>query len=279
MSLLTEFINNHTPQNGWATFETAAFGAFTGGWIASRAFTKRAVIAELNALSAAQTVCFVICNRYVALKKQIVLPMKQRFDKTKTDYERFLRIPNTAKREFIFEADYNTIISPATPAAELQKMIFEKTSIRGRALVAVADLVGVIDGLRNAIDARTEISEDIRTVKDKTSADTIASYLGTRLPNGHIDERHSTNLDAIFKQTDDCIFFSRILALDLVRYGNALRRRYLWRYWLWVPKMQDADWTTAIKSGLLPADSDYQAWLDEFKPQSWWQRVKARLTP
>ena len=158
-------------------------------------------------------------------------------------------------------------------------MIFEKTSIRGRALVAVTDLVGVIEGLRVAIEARKELSEEIRTRKDKTSADIVAFYLGTRTPNGHIDERHSTNLDAIFLQTDDCIFFSRILALDLVKYGNALRLRYLWRYWLWLPKMQDADWSTAEASGLLPPNSQYDSWLKGFRTPTMWGRFKARITP
>jgi hypothetical protein len=279
MSQLSVLLHQYAPQNGWGTLVSAAFGAFTGGWIASRAFTKRAVIAELNAISAATTLCFAICNRFVGLKKQTVLPMKRRYDAVQLEYKKFLNLPKVTRGEFKFVADFQTITPLTNPAGALEKMIFEKTSIRGRALVAIVDLVAVIDSLRLAIETRSELSTEIRTKKDKTDAEIAAIYLGTKTPDGHIDERYRTNLEAIYLQTDDCIFFSRTLALDLVKYGNALRRRYLWRYWLWLPKMQDADWSAAEASGLLPPNSQYEAWLKGFRTPLWWERLKARITP
>jgi hypothetical protein len=279
MSQLSVLLHQYAPQNGWGTLVTAAFGAFTGGWIASRAFTKRAVVAELNGLSAAQTVCFAICNRFVGLKRQLVLPMKQRFDKVQSEHKKFLNKPKATRGAFTFAADFQTLTPLTTPAEALQKMIFEKTSIRGRALVAVVDLVAIIESLRLTIEARTELSSEIRNRKDKTDADIAALYLGIKTSDGHIDERYRTNLEAIYLQTDDCIFFSRTLASDLVTYGNSLRRRYLWRYWLWLPKMQDADWSMANASGLLPPDSQYDSWLCGFRTLSKWQRFKARIIP
>jgi hypothetical protein len=53
MSILSEFLHNHAPQNGWGTFFTAAFGAFAGAFAAGRAHNKRTIVAELNALNAA----------------------------------------------------------------------------------------------------------------------------------------------------------------------------------------------------------------------------------
>jgi hypothetical protein len=41
MSMLSEFLHNYAPQNGWGTFFTAAFGAFAGAFAASRAHNKR----------------------------------------------------------------------------------------------------------------------------------------------------------------------------------------------------------------------------------------------
>jgi hypothetical protein len=279
MSLLSEFLYEFAQKNGWGTLVTAAFGAFTGGWIASRAFTKRAVVAELNALSAAQTLCFAICNRYIGLKRQLVLPMKQRFGQVQSDHKKFLNMPKATRGAFMFDADFQTITPVTTPAEALQRMIFEKTSIRGRALAAVVDLVGVIESLRLAIESRTQLSSEIRNKKDKTDADLAAMYLGLKTSDGHIDERYRTTVEALYLQTDDCIFFSRTLASDLGTYGNSLRRRYLWRYWLWLPKMQDADWSMAEASGLIPPDSQYDTWLRGFRTLSNWQRFKARITP
>jgi hypothetical protein len=225
MSQLSVLLHQYAPQNGWGMLVTADFGAFTGGWIASRAFTKRAVVAELNALSAAQTVCFAICNRFAGLKRQLVLPMKQRFDKVQSEHKKFLNMPKATREAFTFAADFQTLTPLITPAEALQKMIFEKTSIRGRALVAGVDHVAIIESPRLTIEARTELSSEIRNRKDKTDADIAALYLGIKTSDGHIDERYRTNLEAIYLQTDDCIFFSRTLASDLVTYGNSLRRR------------------------------------------------------
>lgn len=46
MSWLSDFLHQVAPQQGWgAAFVTAGLGAFAGGLVASRAFTKRAAIA------------------------------------------------------------------------------------------------------------------------------------------------------------------------------------------------------------------------------------------
>lgn len=87
MSWLSDFLHQVAPQQGWgAAFVTAGLGAFAGGLVASRAFTKRAAIAELNALSSAQTLCFSICNRLMALKCQHVIGMKERFDRLQASH-------------------------------------------------------------------------------------------------------------------------------------------------------------------------------------------------
>jgi hypothetical protein len=279
LSLLSEYLHEYAPQNGWGTFFTAAFGAFAGAFAASRSYTKRTVIAELTALSAAQALSFSVCNRFLGLKKQHVLPMKQRYEQVSKEHDKFLRLPRATRGAFVFAADFQTIVPFSLPVSSLEKTILEKTSLRGRALLALVDLVGAIDGLREAIDTRAALSAEIRNRKDKTDGDVAALYLGIKTSEGHIDERYRSNLVAIYLQTDDCIFFSRILASDLVKYGNSLRRRYLWRYWLWLPKMQDADWSMSEASGLVPPDSQYESWLRGFRTLSKWQRFKARITP
>jgi hypothetical protein len=280
LSLLSEYLHQFSPKDGWAAaFITAGLGAFAGGWIASRAFTKRAVVAELNALSAIQTLCFSICNRFLALKSQHVLAMKQRYDQLQQEHAEILSSPQGPPRQFVFQADFQTLTPLRLPIGELQKMVFEKTSIRGRALVALVDLASTIEGLNEAIESRTALSTEIRDRKNKTDDELAALYFGRRMANGHIDERYRTNLEAIYNQTDDCIFFSKILATDVVKYGNRLRRRHMWRFWLGLPKMQDADWPEAKDSGLLPQDFMYEKWLRGFRAPTRWQRFKSMVAP
>jgi hypothetical protein len=139
--------------------------------------------------------------------------------------------------------------------------------------------LGAIESLREAIETRTALSIEIRNRTDKTDAALAALYFGAKTSEGHIDERYRSNWEAIYLYTDDSIFFARIVASDLVKYGNSLRRRHLWRYWLWLPKMQDADWTLAEKAGLLPSNSLYENWLKGFRTSTRWQSFKARITP
>ena len=51
-------------------------------------------------------------------------------------------------------------------------------------------------------------------------------------------ERFKMSIDAIYNQTDDCIVFSRILAEDLLTYGNRLRRKNAWKYRLGIPPLK-----------------------------------------
>jgi hypothetical protein len=280
MSNLIDFLHQIAPKDGWGTaFVTAGLGAFVGGWVASRAFTKRAVITELNALSTARMLCFSICNRFLALKSQHVMGMKQRFDQIWQEHEAFLRRSPQTPSKFVFSADFQTLTPFQLPIDELKKLVFEKTSIRGRGLVALVDLASTMDGLREAIGARTTLAEEIRNRSSKTHDEVAALYLGIKTPNGHIDERYRNNLEAIYNQTDDCIFFSRILSSELVRYGNSLRRKHMWKYWLGVSKMEDADWTKANDAGLLPDNASYERWLGGFRRPTFWEKVRGVLSP
>ncbi|WP_440640095.1 hypothetical protein ACSHT2_01645 [Bradyrhizobium sp. PUT101] len=280
MSILSEFLHQAAPKDGWGTaFVTAGLGAFVGGWVASRSFTKRAVVAELNALSTALALCFSISNKFIALKLQHVASMKQRFHQVKREHEEFMRRPMQARGRFVFQADFQTLSPMLVPIDELKKTVFEKTSIRGRGLVALVDLASSIEGLSEAMESRTELAHEIRNRSNKTDEDVAALYFGIRMQNGHIDERYSTNVDAIYRQTDDCIFFSRILAYELVQYGNSLRRRHMWRYWLGLPKMRDADWSKAQAEGALPDHAEYERWLSGFRALGRWEKIKATFVP
>ena len=77
MSVLSEFLHNYAPQNGWSTFFTAAFGAFAGAIAASRAHNKRTIVAELNALNAARELSVAVANIILAVKRQHVVPSRR----------------------------------------------------------------------------------------------------------------------------------------------------------------------------------------------------------
>lgn len=279
MSILSEFLHNHAPQTGWSTFFTAAFGAFAGAFAASRAHNKRTIVAELNALNAAHELSVAIANILLAIKRQHVAPIKEDFERIKASYANHQAMVATGTQHapFHFVADMRSLTLPATPHVALEKMIFEKTLVRGRALAALVSLVGVIDGLAISIKGRNEMVENRRTA-EWNDQERLQFFLGLRSTNGIIDERFPTNLAAITAQTDDCIFFAKILASDLAQYANKLNSKKSWFYRLRVPRIDGTDWTYPEKSGLMPKEDDYQNWLRGFKPRpTRWRRFLAAL--
>jgi hypothetical protein len=248
------------------TLATAAFGAFAGAWAASRRETKRAVVAELNSVAAARMLTFSICNKFLGLKRQHILPTYTEYRRSR---EEFMRLRAMFERgEHIpipeFRADLRTISPIWVPTQSLERQVFEKISIRGRALAAAVDLVGATDGLEKSIRYREELISEIKQQSPWQPLPLALKYYGLRTPDGVIDERFQSNLLALHAQTDDCIFFARTLGENLFEYGSQLRRRNAWKFAFALPKMARENWAFAEAAGLLPDPGLYENWLRGF---------------
>jgi len=174
---------------------------------------------------------------------------------------------------FVFRAELQTLMLPKMPTELLERYVFEKVSIRGRALATAVQLASSIEGLAKAIENRNGLIDEFRGLPLNQR---LNYYLGLRSAEGIIDERYGATVAGIFDQTNDCIFFSRVLAEDLLKYGNRLRGRHLRRLIFGLPKLEGADWTKAATSGLMPSDELYKDWLDGFKhDSSRWRRLIA----
>jgi hypothetical protein len=281
MSILSEFLHNYAPQNGWGTFFTAAFGAFAGALAASRAHNKRTIVAELNALNAAHELSVAIANIILAVKRQHVVPLQENFELIKREYANHQTMlkAGTQLAPFQFTADLRSLTLPATPHAAVEKMIFEKTLARGRALAALVTLVGSIDGLTASLRTRNEMVEERRTAK-WNDEERLQFFLGLRTANGIIDERYPSTLAGIKMQTDFCIFYAKTLAFDLAQYANDMRWKHSWFYRLRVPKIDDPNWSYPENLGLMPKEEEYKDWLRGFRPRpTRWQRFSAWFKP
>jgi hypothetical protein len=248
------------------TIVTAAFGTLIGAWLVSRSQAKRRVVDELRAVHIAHALCFSIINRALALKQQQIRPMKERHDEAVAAFQ-------ARQRPLELAIDLETISQIKFPEAALEKIIFEKCTIGARALVSVTALSGAIDDLRNSIDFRNSLISEFREQRNKmTDLDRIQLYVGAPKA-GEVDARFVSNVQALSKQTDDCLFFSRLLAAELVQYGNVLRSRYKLRYRLGVSKLSPIDWTKAQEANLIPDEAEFTNWLASFKrPSSRWER-------
>jgi hypothetical protein len=275
-------VSQFFPDYWLGTLASAAFGAFAGAWINNRIQSKKAIIQELNAVRAALVLCFSIANRFIALKRQHVRPMSERYRQACQEHEKFKDRALTHRGQpplvYEFHADLQTITPIIAPIQVLERYVFEKISIRHRALAAAVDLVGAIDGLDKSIKYRNDLIAEIRKDSPIQVDKLRERYFGLPNTNGVTDERFKANIGAIYNQTDDCIFFSRILADDLLAYGNRLRRKNSWKYRLGISKLKGADWSIAQGQGLLPTNEAYASWLRGFRTDpTRWQRLIARV--
>jgi hypothetical protein len=250
------------------TAATAAFGLVIGAWLTGRAQAKRRMIEELNALRAATAVCFSITNRALSLKRQIVRPMKERHDQAVAAFQ------THQKGLLELALDLQTVSQLKFPSDVLERLVFEKTNIGEKGLAVSVALSGAIDDLRNSIGLRNELISEFREQREKmTELQRIELYVGVPR-TGEIDRRFGQNVQALYSQTDDCIFFSMLLADELRKYNNAVHSRNRFRFRLGRSKLLPADWTIAREAKLIPDESAYADWSRGFRrPPTTWERL------
>jgi hypothetical protein len=207
-------------------------------------------------------VAVTICNKAMALKRQHIAPMKIRYDEAKSAHQAEVRSPSG--RPLMVSLDLATISRSKFPDDILAKLIFEKSSIGEKGAIIAIELSTSIENLNYACDFRTRLIDEIRKEPALTDEQLAQRYLGIE-NSGQTDARFSHSMEMLRLYTDDCIFFSKMLADELLIYGRNLRNRYRWKYRLPVGKMKGADWSMAERENLIPPPDQYANWTRVFK--------------
>ena len=225
--------------------------------------------------------CFSIINQFIALKKQHVLRIVQHYRKLQEDYDKFVESRETHVGPpaliFTLGADLQILPRVRTPIDQLEHFVFQKISIQDRAIAAMVQLVNAVDAVNHAIGTRNELIDEIRNASPLPVEQLAEIYLGVVTDRGSVDERFGNTVSAVSLYTDDCIFFGKILAGDLLEHGTRLRRKHAW-WWSRAPKLSSMDWSKAEKDGLIPGTSGYESWLSGFRKQpTKLEKLRARL--
>jgi hypothetical protein len=256
------------------TIITAAFGTLVGAWLTSRSQAKRRIVDELKAIHAAYALCFTITNKALSIKRQHIRPMKQKYDEVVSIYDAYAE---TRIGHLEIDLDLRTLSQPRFASDTLERIVFEKCSLGHRGLAAVVSVKDATDDLNLSIDYRNKLISDFQAKTPATHMDKIAFYVGAYL-NESVDQRLGHNIDALFHQVDDCIFFSMLLANELLAREKKLYARNWWKYRLNVPRQFPADWSLARKEDLVPDKSQYADWLRGFAtPPSIWKRLLQQI--
>ncbi len=261
------FSNLVAPLSIGASIAAGLVGVLCGAWINSRRETKRAIVEELNSLRAARSICFSMANRFLRLKSQHILPLHLEFFRDKEEVLAAQAIAQTGGTPpaVNFRADFESLAPIWLPTDMLQKLVFEMNSIGGKGLVVAVELVSAIDALSKSIEYRNELISDFQKNRPQSQRELVDRYFGLRTAQGTYDERFAANVQTLYVQIDDCIFFSHTLGGEL--FGHMLRRwrRYTWRYRLSTARPQPDDWSQASIRGLMPHRNKYEDWEQGFR--------------
>ena len=256
---------------GGSNFFTACAGAYAGAYgaqvIAERSKSKDELMKEIRNTNAALAVSFTIYNTLLSMKIQHVKALKETHDAQKAailehaKLRKLEKIPANIGLEY--KTDFQTLSLPHLPVEILQKQLFEKLSLKGRALNLTTTLAQTISSLDLSLEKRNRLIEMYKS--SDLSQDALRTlYFGFPYGEGHVNQDYPAAVNAIYSQTDDGIFFSQLLCKDLVKHGEQLIKQFNRKFRKGAPDVDKPDFSKAIGSKLMPPDEAYSDWLTMF---------------
>jgi hypothetical protein len=258
-----------------ANFTTSLIGAFAGAWggayaiqrIADRAKTRDILKQEVQSARAAIEICGGICNSYFNVKEQFIQGLNERYS---AQY-------NAIHRHHL--AIVNCQISPDTPLEvgmvdlqslepiktkvdRLENYIIDRLTVTGRPRLLVGVLAQSIESLNAFIVTRSALLEEYRSMPADLNARVAFLYGLPR--NGTVDARFATNVQGLYRQTDDCIQFCMMICVDLTRFGRKAREEYVRRFGNDIERVPRISWDEQKARGLFPPSEDYETWETNF---------------
>ena len=258
---LRDFLNSN--------FTAALAGAFAGALaahhIADRSKRRDELLLELRSTNAAIMVAFIFCNSAIALKKQLVKDIYDRYQAKRKELAAFKerRARGEAVGVFEVQADLRTVQMPVVPLDVLRTQMYEKVSVTGRPLALAAALIGSVEALADVLRKRTELIDRFRA-QGEDNPNLPAMYLGQPYGPGHLSEEFPNTVESMYSLTDDMIFFSELLARDLMAHGKRVLDSYGKRANVKEQKVASVDFTSAQNEGWMPDPANYVDWLKGF---------------
>ena len=241
-------------------------GAYGANRIVERTKYREQLVKEIRDTNAAISLAHNVCNSLLSLKKQHVKALKENLDKEKarlqTHQEKLQQGHISRDTPFHLLIDLETLPPPALPVGFLHSLVFEKLSLVGRPLTLAPELTQAVHNLSICLEKRNQLIESYKA--NISSALRAELYLGLPQQGGQINNEYPSVVNAIYSYMDDAIFFGQLLCKDLVKHGNHIAGQFQKNFKKGIPRVSGADFSMAIKSGLMPNEDDYADWLKMF---------------
>ncbi len=268
-STITDYASGLLGSTLIISFASALAGAYAGAAAAQRQIersrNREELLKELRSTNAAVMVSFTICNTALGVKKQLVLPLYERFIQDRAAFLAFLEQRRTGQRQgnapFVFTADLHEFQAPVLPTETLKHLVFDRISAFGKPLGLVSLVENAAIGLGAAVAKRSRLIERFAEHRPPES-EWPWHYFGERLQSGHTHKEYADLVEVMHSYTNDVIFFSAQLCGELVEHGKAVRTGFNKRFGKGAPHVSEPDFSGPRKTGLFPPESDYSSWLN-----------------
>jgi hypothetical protein len=258
-----------------SVFFTAIAGSLAGAFAGARAAqhtadkarNKEELLKEIRATNATVMLAFGTCNTLLSVKKDHIKSLKETFDREKiSTKEAIVRQQAGAGGVVAFRGNFSTLPHLDLPVSILQSQIFEKLSLHGRPILLATTLTQVVSALNICIAKRNELIEGFKT-SSLPDAKKMAFYFGFPF-EGQVNQEYSDTIEAIYRHTDDGIFFSSQLCAELSDHGDRLTASFKRRFGKGAPRIHRPDFAKAIGADLMPNEADYADWMSMFVKRS-----------
>ncbi len=261
-SKLMELLNSAFGLSLVGALAGAVAGAFAAQRVIERSKMRDELLKEIRSVNAANTVSFTICNTVLGMKKQLVLPMYDRFIRDETALQNFRKQKQTGQRQgnepFRFQADLLGFMSPIIPIETLKMLVYERINAYGKPLNLVSLIENAGVGLVKAIEKRDCQMEDFKLMEPSETM--IARYFGEEMANGHTYREFSDVVKIIHEYTEELIYFSVQLCIELTKHGEMQSKRFTKQFGKGSPVVYNPDFSGPRNIGLIPSDEKYSAW-------------------
>jgi hypothetical protein len=128
--------------------------------------------------------------------------------------------------------------------------------------VSPCALAQTVGALNVCIVKRNELVEYFK-ISPLPETQKLAFYFG--FPFGQqVNQEYSDTIEAIYRQTDDGIFFSSQLCSALSNHGDQLLASFKKRFGKGAPRIHRPDFAKAADADLMPNEKDYADWMSMF---------------
>ncbi len=246
----------------------AMAGALAGALAAQRIarHSKRIddMKAEVKHVNACLVISHQICNTALALKKQFIAPLMNKFETDLNGMNEHLE--TGAPEPFRFQIDFRVFSIPEFSTDALRTIMFERNAGQGRMLALIPMIDDAANGLKVVAELRQKLIDRFQS-GEIPNKEISRYYFGKKLESGHTNREYPDSLQNLYSYCDDVIFFSGLLCEDLERYGNSVVKAFAAENRNEQLKVGKIDLESVKKSGFFPPETNYQRWLDGYAEQ------------